>query len=421
MRRAWTREPLEGGACSIMQHARQQAIGGSKACPPHTHTRGSLVSNRLWRLASQSIRGPHARVVSRALFIGFDFDWCVGQVREEMRRMTVFERYLFRLLCVVVLVLITVYRYNQRVSPPGGYSPSRCISITSALTKECFYDHHGIMTTASGCKLARWVSRNHCDCKCWHHSPIVDPKRVEPYDTIYVDFNALHTIVDAVLDRVAFPVVLISGQRQLTDEQILKTHNDSVQPVSDAVAFALLSHPNLHLWFTMNPWTTHPKMRGWPYGMYASATRLYAQLYQSARTKDADVFASYLSTEGHLRKHRVGIPQTRKLSRHRYLQEMARHRFVLSPNGDRPDCVRNYEAIGLGTVPVTQLNATLYSFLEPSGALFEQDLHSPDNLPPYGNGTQAGMALESYWSLWLRRTIDQEILRHPTNQTHGQQ
>lgn len=35
---------------------------------------------------------------------------------------------------------------------------------------------------------------------------------------------------------------------------------------------------------------------------------------------------------------------------------MAEGKFILSPIGDRDDCYRHYEAIGVGTIPVSNIN-----------------------------------------------------------------
>ena len=36
---------------------------------------------------------------------------------------------------------------------------------------------------------------------------------------------------------------------------------------------------------------------------------------------------------------------------------MSAGKFILSPIGDRDDCYRHYEAIGLGTIPVSNVNS----------------------------------------------------------------
>ena len=47
-----------------------------------------------------------------------------------------------------------------------------------------------------------------------------------------------------------------------------------------------------------------------------------------------------------------------------YLKEITRSRYILSPQGDRPDCYRNYEAIGLGCIPISNLESGFQEIFE---------------------------------------------------------
>ncbi len=59
-----------------------------------------------------------------------------------------------------------------------------------------------------------------------------------------------------------------------------------------------------------------------------------------------------------------------KLNYTEYCEEIAQHRFILSPNGDRPECYQMYEAIGMGTVPITEMSSSLYRHLLPAPVLY---------------------------------------------------
>jgi hypothetical protein len=45
-----------------------------------------------------------------------------------------------------------------------------------------------------------------------------------------------------------------------------------------------------------------------------------------------------------------------------YYDLIAASKYVVSPAGDRPDTYRHYECIGLGSIPIANINETLYSF-----------------------------------------------------------
>ncbi|KAL7554215.1 hypothetical protein ACHAWF_017630 [Thalassiosira exigua] len=50
--------------------------------------------------------------------------------------------------------------------------------------------------------------------------------------------------------------------------------------------------------------------------------------------------------------------------------QVAASRYLISPDGDRPECYRHYEAIGLGTVPITEMDPILFRHLAPAPVIF---------------------------------------------------
>lgn len=100
--------------------------------------------------------------------------------------------------------------------------------------------------------------------------------------------------------------------------------------------------------------------------------RAYAEALAKNHTpKSGHVFFSKLGVDH--RPHRQGLRSGVSLPVEDYYEALRTHRFVLSPDGDRPDCYRNYEAIGLGAVPITALSAERYAFFGRS-VLFEEEL-----------------------------------------------
>ena len=53
-------------------------------------------------------------------------------------------------------------------------------------------------------------------------------------------------------------------------------------------------------------------------------------------------------------------------------ETLREHRYVISPNGDRPECFRHYEALGLGTIPITELDPVLYRHLAAGPVIFSE-------------------------------------------------
>lgn len=60
-----------------------------------------------------------------------------------------------------------------------------------------------------------------------------------------------------------------------------------------------------------------------------------------------------------------------------FLSNLAEARYIvliLSPDGDRADCYRHYEAIAFGAVPITELDPFLYRHLSHGPAVFSHGL-----------------------------------------------
>ena len=91
---------------------------------------------------------------------------------------------------------------------------------------------------------------------------------------------------------------------------------------------------------------------------------------------------------------------------------MAKSKYVLSPNGDRSECFRHYEAIGLGSVPITELDPILYRHFDNGSVIFnnkewnltllEKELHPKPIV-------KRSMIREDYWMDWVDKVIGSRI------------
>jgi hypothetical protein len=84
--------------------------------------------------------------------------------------------------------------------------------------------------------------------------------------------------------------------------------------------------------------------------------------------KSIPVFEAY--TSPFTNPNRIHMPRGTKLSLPDYLEQLAKSKFVLSPGGHKPDCFRHYEALALGAIPVTDLDAETYSHLQGGPVVF---------------------------------------------------
>jgi hypothetical protein len=96
----------------------------------------------------------------------------------------------------------------------------------------------------------------------------------------------------------------------------------------------------------------------------------------------------------------------------KYLSGMHASRYVISPDGDRPECYRHYEAIGLGTVPITQLDASTHSHLE-GNVIFNNSVWNLTVLEatlsqktPHVNQR---LIFEEYWMEYVERIVGRPL------------
>jgi hypothetical protein len=290
---------------------------------------------------------------------------------------------------------------------------------------------HHFLTTLSGCRMARWIyPANHDmpmfrDCENYSAGKVLNNtsmERLEHNDTIYVTFIALEEFVNHKLDKITKDVVIISGQFQRT------------RMVPNHVIVKLLNNPHVIQWFCQNlPYyggvdPFHPKISPFPYGLKEVAhnpalnrpLEAYKQVFfQNLMIQDPNVGRSKMVYAGPLRLRklpsRASIPTevSRRLAPKQFFQNIANSTYILSPNGDRPECYRHYEALGLGTVPITELDPVLFRHLEAGHSVIFNNtnwnlttLESQLNPQPTVN---RNLIFEEYWIEYVDVTVGRSL------------
>eukprot|EP00585_Thalassiosira_rotula_P024104 CAMPEP_0196255916 /NCGR_PEP_ID=MMETSP0913-20130531/55570_1 /TAXON_ID=49265 /ORGANISM="Thalassiosira rotula, Strain GSO102" /LENGTH=474 /DNA_ID=CAMNT_0041543403 /DNA_START=690 /DNA_END=2117 /DNA_ORIENTATION=+ len=243
-------------------------------------------------------------------------------------------------------------------------------------------------------------------------------------DTIYVPFSGMQKFVNEVLNDISVNVVIISGQ----------THK--LPKLSENTLATLLNHPRVLFWFCQNLSIfgyPHQKIRPFPYGLketghkgkltFESYKRVYFKHLNNNNTntnmtaydnkkKKTLVYAGPL---GKTNPARGSIPQSNQmLHPEAYFTKIAESQYILSPNGDRPDCYRHYEALGLGTIPITELDPVLYYHLKEGPVVFGNNDWNMESLLERLHDravkkeqmvVNRNLVREDYWMDWVEEEV----------------
>jgi len=123
----------------------------------------------------------------------------------------------------------------------------------------------------------------------------------------------------------------------------------------------LLEHPNILLWISQNPIYNHPKYMAFPYGICQTQVEEYISFLRSNPImKDTKITNQCARVHNHLPSNHIrkaydlfGKDSGPPVEYSSFLSNIARSEFVISTAGDRDDCFRHYECIGLGAIPVS--------------------------------------------------------------------
>ena len=106
-----------------------------------------------------------------------------------------------------------------------------------------------------------------------------------------------------------------------------------------------------------------------------------------------------------------------------YLREILQSKYVLSPDGNHPDCHRHYESIGLGAIPITQLDPYFYSHLREGPIIYNNTIWNltelNSSLPmmqPRRRSVNRNMVFEEYWIEYVERIVGRPLRWWDVNQ-----
>lgn len=136
-------------------------------------------------------------------------------------------------------------------------------------------------------------------------------------------------------------------------------------------------------------------------------TEQYLAEMKRNRTKDELVFVSFITRTNNWRSRRLVPSSKEKLPEPDYWKRMHESHYVLSPDGDRPECHRHYEAIGLGTTPITSLDPQMYRHLLGNVVFDDHEWNLPEleATLPRSPPVNRRLVFEEYWMEYIEREV----------------
>jgi len=168
----------------------------------------------------------------------------------------------------------------------------------------------------------------------------------------------------------------------------------------------VLNHSSIHLWISQNPIYKHEKYMAFPYGIHHLDIDNYVRYYTFCE-KQRNIINQHAALHPHLPDNHIrrryelfGKKSGEKLPYQIYLHNIAQSEFVVSTGGDREDCHRHYECIGLGSMPVSNIS-NIYKDIFEDNMIFsnaEEMIHMLEtNDLPLFKKTNKDILTISYW------------------------
>lgn len=183
-----------------------------------------------------------------------------------------------------------------------------------------------------------------------------DPELVQAKDLIFIRVDLIGTFLETYHSKIPNPYIIIS-------------HNgDDAVPNKYA---HYLDDPKIIAWFSQNIDTKHPKLYGlpiglpnkhWPRGKTNAIIDAARKTMPSLQARQNKAYMNFLTrTNPKVRNpvysyfaNKPFCKKSQNLSHHDFLTEIVQCKFVISPPGNGVDCVRHWESLLLGSIPIIQ-------------------------------------------------------------------
>ena len=181
---------------------------------------------------------------------------------------------------------------------------------------------------------------------------------IKNFDIIQIQVDQFDVFYDTVLpiiNKNNVNVIIITSQMHLP--QIHKNNKTD----------NLLKNSNILLWISQNPiYANNKKYMAFPYGILHHNVNEYVNFIKSNninKDKTIKILNQYASVHSHLPENHIRRQypifstycNKQMLNYTDFLTNILNAEFAISTSGDRDDCYRHYECIGLNTIPVANI------------------------------------------------------------------
>ena len=309
---------------------------------------------------------------------------------------------------------------NKFMQPQSWGEPHNPHYFHDEVPLELLIERGNVLTVHTGCAFAAWSYQgkrhkyralNDCrqhaksgDAFKAHQVTAETASHVQAYDTVYVPISQLEYFVYSTLQNITEDFILMSGQNSKPPE-----------PIPREVYAAIMKHRRIVKWFLQNL-SVHaydpydPKLRPFPYGIHPMQPKALLEEIKTPRNKTNHIFKSWFKTSNNLDVRR-NIPNGEQVNATEFFKRIHESEYVLSPDGDRPECHRHYEAIALGTMPITSLDPTLYRHLE-GNAIFNVHQWNLTDLKgrlPWNPVVNQRLIFQEYWMEYIEREVGRPL------------
>jgi hypothetical protein len=165
---------------------------------------------------------------------------------------------------------------------------------------------------------------------------------IKDYDIIQCQWYFFSHFIENILPKINKKIVLITSDFE------------HVGPSRNEQTDFILNHPNIVLWISTNPiYEPSEKYMAFPAGFSPFNLSIYVDILLNKEIiKENELTHMHLSPTNSCREL---LPKGEKCSEDVFYNNILKSKFMISPIGDRDDCYRHYECIGLKTIPISNI------------------------------------------------------------------